>query len=193
MDAILECYHQGQYNFGENYAQHFRDKSKALADYNIKWHFIGHLQRNKIKYIVPHVSLFHALDSHTLADHINKITQLPIHCLIEINIASELSKTGVFPDRVAALIQHCQTLPNVHVQGLMCIPPLDKNKENTRFFFRQLYHLKEQLNQTICQTNPLIHLSMGMSQDFEIAIEEGATIIRVGTAIFGERLPKGHI
>ncbi|MFH1874103.1 MAG: YggS family pyridoxal phosphate-dependent enzyme [Pseudomonadota bacterium] len=192
---ILAAYDAGQLCFGENYAQEFRDKHRELytlgavrrAPHDIEWHFIGHLQRNKVKYVAPFVSWVQTIDSLELAYEINKRASQPINCLLEVNLAIEASKTGIAPDRISELVQGLVNLANIKLKGLMIIPPYVLDPEASRPYFKKLRQILAQINAQNIYPQKLAELSMGMSHDFEVAIEEGATIVRVGTAIFGER------
>lgn len=188
---ICEGIEAGIRYFGENYAQEFRDKYAEISLLPIQqpsWHFIGHIQTNKVKYIVPFCSLIHTVDSVRLAEEIaklsikhNRVTSI----LLQINTSGELSKSGIGFNDVQDIVEKIQVFDGISIDGLMCIPaPEEENA--IRMEFRQLYELRKEL---ACNYphHPWRHLSMGMSSDYHIAIEEGATIIRIGTAIFGER------
>ena len=189
-ERIKQALDLGINTFGENYAQEFRDKCKALSeqiDKEIKWHFIGQLQKNKVKYLVGKVEMIHSLDSLSVAKEINKRaesleTTVPV--LIEVDTGGEESKGGVTPTGLKDFLNELKELPSIEVQGLMTMPPYFDNIEMARPYFIKLRELRDELAQSFPNLN---ELSMGMSGDFEIAIEEGATIIRVGSAIFGER------
>lgn len=184
---IIEAYEAGQTIFGENYVQELTDKAEQLKDkMNIKWDFIGHLQRNKVKKVLPYVNMIHSVDSSELvntiqkeADKLNK--KVPV--LIEVNIGDESSKSGCLVGDVKSLIEIIKNRNNIILRGLMIIPPFFENLEKVRPYFVKLAELRESLG----GVKVIEHLSMGMSDDFEIAIEEGATIVRVGRAIFGQR------
>lgn len=182
--AIREAHAAGQRHFGENYVQEWRDKAQALADLgDLAWHFIGSLQTNKVKYLVGGVALVHTVDRLDLAREISRRsvqvgTTTPV--LVEVNVAAEPTKAGCAPAEVPALVASARELPGLEVRGLMCIPPAEGDP---RPHFRALRALRERL--------ALAELSMGMSADYRTAIEEGATIVRVGTAIFGERPARG--
>ncbi|MFN3813015.1 MAG: YggS family pyridoxal phosphate-dependent enzyme, partial [Aquificaceae bacterium] len=153
-------------------------------DKNIDWHFIGRLQTNKVKYVIDKVSLIHSLDRESLADEINKLAERKEKfqkVLIEINFGEE-TKGGVKPKNLRALYEYTLNLKNLRVIGLMCIPPYRENPEDVRPYFREMVKLKRSLEDEYKVTLP--ELSMGMSSDFEVAIEEGATIVRIGTALF---------
>lgn len=192
-DKIKHLYHQGQRLFGENYVQELRDKIEAIELPQLEWHFIGRLQKNKIKYIIGKVALFHSIDSEELARaleneaHKKSISEVKI--LLQINLGDEASKAGFSPQNIAQSFINLFSLERVHIVGLMCLPPLVDNPEENRQFFNQLKTLREQLQQI--KTRPSRHsmkeLSMGTSHDYEVALTEGATIIRLGTVLFGER------
>jgi pyridoxal phosphate enzyme (YggS family) len=176
-DAVREAYDAGQRHFGENYVQELEAKSAALADLpDITWHFIGHLQRNKVKSVLRARPIVHTLDSTRLADELASRTPSTerTRVLIQVNIAREAQKSGIAPDELVPLLAHARA--TLDVQGLMTIPP---EQGDPRPHFRALRELATQ--------HGLRELSMGMSGDVEVAIEEGATLVRVGTAIFGAR------
>ena len=186
-EAIRAAYAAGQRDFGENYAQELAEKAAALADLpDLVWHFIGQLQRNKVKMIVPHARFIHAVDRADLAIEIDKRAAalgLTVNALIEVNLASEASKGGCAPDDLDSLLATLSSLANVKAVGLMTIPPAEDDPEQTRPHFQALRALREAHGGAAA----LPELSMGMSHDFPIAIAEGATLVRVGTAIFGAR------
>lgn len=189
-EEILEARNAGQLIFAENYVQELKQKAEALAGSKIEWHFIGHLQRNKVKYIVPFARCIHSLDSIKLAEEIDKRFKSPIDCLIEVNLAGEESKTGISEDEVPNLIEAIKNLDKINLIGLMTMPPYDENPEKSRPYFKKLCKLLKKINEQKLYQKELKELSMGMSEDFEIAIEEGSTMLRIGTAIFGERVYK---
>lgn len=194
VEKIEAAIDAGQRIFGDNYAQELLSHAAALVSHpSLDWHFIGHLQRNKVKKILPIVSLIHSVDSLELAQEINRVAALlgktqPI--LIEVNIAAEENKSGLPQDRVESLVREMVPLPHIHLQGLMTLPPLSANAEDSRPYFKNLREIRDGINRKNVYKSPLRELSMGMTQDFEIAIEEGATLIRIGTGIFGERRQK---
>ena len=197
-DLIMEAYNAGIRDFGENKVQELTRKMGELPD-DINWHMIGHLQRNKVKYIAGKVKLIHSVDSLALAEEIsrqcvkNNVTQ---DILIEVNIGEEESKFGVEYDKVTELVYKIIGLPNISVKGLMCVAPNVDNSEENRNYFKKMLKKVVDINQ-----NTLLNidcgkseydfhvniLSCGMTNDYEVAIEEGSTMIRVGTGIFGER------
>ena len=179
--SIRAAYQSGQRDFGENYAQELRDKAGQLADLtDIRWHAIGPLQLNKAKYVAKLAYAFHALDRTELAEELSKRRAGPVlRCYLELNLAGESTKSGVAISELDATLPRISALPHLKVAGLMCLPPLGMDPESSRPFFRSL--------REAAQKHGLSELSMGTTHDFEVAIEEGATIIRVGSAIFGER------
>jgi pyridoxal phosphate enzyme (YggS family) len=177
LELLREAMAAGQRSFGENYAQEFRDKFQALAgEPGLDWHFIGALQTNKVKYVAGKAALVHTCDRLSLLQELSKRAPVEQRVLLEINIGREPQKAGVLPEDAAALLEQVRALPKLRCDGLMCIPPAEGDP---RVHFRALRALGEKLG--------LRELSMGMSADYEAAIEEGATIVRVGTAIFGAR------
>ena len=178
--AVREAYAAGQRHFGENYVQEWRQKAEALADLgDLAWHFVGSLQTNKVKYLVGRVALVHTVDRLDLAGEISRRSAqkgAATRVLVEVNVAGEAGKAGCAPVEVPALVEAVRALPGLELRGLMCIPPAEGDP---RLHFRTLRALRDRLG--------LADLSMGMSGDYPAAIEEGATMVRVGTAIFGER------
>lgn len=189
-ERIKQALTLGFNRFGENYAQEFRDKSKILeneAEGAIEWHFIGQLQKNKVKYVVGNVELIHSLDSLSVAREINKraeTMEIRVPVLIEVDTSGEESKGGIAPSQLRDFLNELSSLSSIEVCGLMTMPPYFNDVEMARPYFSRLREIRDGLLPEFPQ---LKDLSMGMSGDFEIAIEEGATIIRVGSAIFGER------
>ncbi len=187
-EKIREFYRCGLALFGENRVQEFLKKYEELRDTNIEWHFIGRLQSNKVKYIIDKVELIHSLDRESLAKEIQKRAERigkVQRVLIEVNVGGEESKGGVKPEELGDFFSYLSDLKNIKVEGLMCIPPYRENPEEVRPFFKLLRELKGSLEGKFNAQLP--ELSMGMSHDFEVAIEEGATIVRVGSLLFGER------
>ncbi len=186
---ISEALAAGQRAFGENYAQELRDKARAFegADPAPEWHFIGHLQRNKVKYVVGHAALVHAVDSEKLAGAIGERAAregIQQGVLVEVNVGGEESKSGVAPEAALALCEAVAATPGLALRGLMTIPPYREDPEDVAPFFQALAELAAAGR---ARGLTLTELSMGMSHDFEVAIRHGATIVRVGTAIFGAR------
>ncbi len=177
-------------SIGENRVQELMEKYTVLKDYVQEWHMIGHLQRNKVKYIVDKVSLIHSVDTMALAKEINKRAQRinkSVDVLIQINVSGEASKFGVAPKGVHDLVQRIGVLDNVCIRGLMTIAPFTDNAERVRPIFAKSKEIFEDLKAQKYEGVEMEYLSMGMTGDFEVAIEEGANIIRVGTGIFGLR------
>jgi pyridoxal phosphate enzyme (YggS family) len=179
----------GQLDFGENYAQELRDKRQELAGIPPRWHFIGPLQSNKVKYVAGLCSLIHSLDTVELLAEVNR--RVPDgqvqECLLQVNVAAEPQKRGVAPAALPALLDAFATLPRLRCRGLMVIPPASDDPQGARPHFAALRELRDREAAHQRPGVELAHLSMGMSHDLEAAISEGATIVRVGTAIFGER------
>lgn len=189
-DTILLAIQAGAVIFGENYIQEAREKCGALAQYPVSWHFIGHLQTNKAKYAVKLFDLIHTVDSLRLATELDREARKSgkiQNILIQVNIGKESSKSGIDAESAEALICGVSAFPNLSVRGLMTIPPYFDQPERVRPYFRGLRELRDSLDKPGTAGIRLEELSMGMTGDFEAAIEEGATLVRIGTAIFGER------
>lgn len=190
---IAEAIRAGIHDIGENYVQEALDKKKQLAGENIRWHFIGHLQSNKVKYLTDWIHLIHAVESLSVAKEIDKWGRKAnriLDVLVEVNTTGESSKFGVQSDRAIEFVTNLAAYTNLRIAGLMTIGPFLPDPESSRPMFRQLRLLKEQITGLGQSNATMDHLSMGMTGDFEVAIEEGATIVRVGTAIFGSRKTK---
>ena len=189
LDRIKDAVSAGLQILGENYVQEARDKIRELKD-RVSWHFVGRLQTNKAKYAVKLFDVIQTVDSFKLAQELNRRAQplgrtIPI--IIQVNLASEVSKGGVEPSECLSLIRHVSVLENLQIRGLMTMPPFFDQPERARPYFAQLRELSQKIAEAQVAGVEMNELSMGMSGDFEAAIEEGATLIRVGTAIFGER------
>jgi pyridoxal phosphate enzyme (YggS family) len=187
---IEEAIRGGALHFGENKVQELCDKYDCLP-HNIKWHLIGHLQRNKVKYIVDKVNLIHSIDSLRLAQEVSRqasIKNIVVDILIQINVADESTKFGIDLDNAERLIREIARLSNINIIGLMTIAPYTENSEDNRIYFRNLYKLFVDIKHKNIDNVSMDVLSMGMSGDYEVAIEEGATMVRVGTGIFGDRI-----
>jgi pyridoxal phosphate enzyme (YggS family) len=177
----------GQLDFGENYAQELRDKRDALAAASdLRWHFIGPLQSNKVKLVAGRVALVHSIDSEALLDEIER-RAVPQECLVQVNVAGETQKRGLPPDALPALLDRFAAAASARCVGLMVIPPLADDPETGRACFAALRALRDREAARPRPNVDLRELSMGMSHDLEVAIAEGATMVRVGTAIFGAR------
>lgn len=189
VSMLQECYDAGIRDFGENKVQELVDKYEKLPK-DIRWHMIGHLQTNKVKYIIDKVCLIHSVDSLKLAQEISRQAvkhQREVNVLIEVNIAAEESKFGVSPKDAPELIREISLLPGICVKGLMTVAPYVVNPEENRQYFDALYQLCVDIMRKNIDNVNINALSMGMTGDYEIAVEEGATYVRVGTGIFGER------
>ncbi len=189
LSDLREAYEAGARDFGENKVQELTDKIPELPS-DIRWHMIGHLQRNKVKYIVGKVSMIHSVDSFRLAEEISREAvrkDTTVEILIEVNVAGEESKYGVSPEDAPELVEKIASLPAIKIQGLMTIAPFTENPEENRPFFRKLKQLCVDIERKNIDNVNMSVLSMGMTGDYSVAIEEGATCVRVGTGIFGER------
>lgn len=204
-EKILEAYQTGQRDFGENRVQEWQEKKNALLRQrtdpsgavwraqDIRWHLIGHLQTNKVKYVAGQVALIHSLDRLELADAIEKqakakgITEVP--CLVQVNMAGEESKFGLDPGKIESFVRQMLLRPSIKIRGLMSIGPLTENEGNIRECFRKTRELWEDLKEKFPQYNWDI-LSMGMSADYRIAIEEGANMLRIGSLVFPRDVKK---
>ena len=189
-DIVREAIEAGVTILGESYVQEARDKFKALVQYPVSWHFIGHLQSNKAKYAVRLFDLIHSVDSLKLTRELNKqaakvdkVQQI----LVQVNISGEDTKSGISADEAPGLIAEIGRLKNIAVKGLMTMPPYFYQPEKVRPFFAALRQLRDRIKAQSLPNVSLEELSMGMTGDFEVAIKEGATLVRIGTAIFGER------
>lgn len=188
IEKIKEAQVAGLNVFGENKVQELIEKYPLID--NASWHLIGHLQRNKVKYIIDKVKMIHSIDSIELLDEINKRMEqmdkkMPV--LIQINIGKEESKSGIFEEEIMNFIEAALTYKNIVINGLMTVPPRVDNSEEARIYFKKMKCLFDRVKSVKGENLDFKYLSMGMTHDFEVAIEEGANIIRVGTGIFGER------
>ena len=189
VEMIQELYDLGIRSFGENYVQELCDKIDKLSD-DINWHMIGHLQRNKVKYIVGKVAMIHSVDSIRLAEAISKEAvkkDVTVDILIEVNVGMEENKFGITVESAYDDIKEMAKLPNIAIKGRMTSAPFVENSEDNRKYFRQLKQLSVDIQSKNIDNVDMGILSMGMTNDYIVAIEEGATIVRVGTAIFGAR------
>lgn len=189
VSMLQEAYDTGCRDFGENKVQELVDKYEQLPK-DIRWHMIGHLQRNKVKYIVDKVYMIHSVDSLRLAEEISKEAVkkgVTVSILLEVNVAQEENKFGASAQDVAALAEAIAKLPNIVIKGLMTIAPYVLNAEENREVFRKLKQIAVDITQKNIDNICMGELSMGMTGDYEVAVMEGATYVRVGTGIFGER------
>jgi pyridoxal phosphate enzyme (YggS family) len=193
VSAIQSLISEEQYIFGENYVQELLSKTPQLPA-EVQWHMIGPVQKNKVKYLPGQVQCIHTLDSLALAQEIDRRWSgrdlPPCTVLVQINISGEKSKSGIAPEELMALLVQASQLPHLNICGLMTIPPFGDSPEESRPYFRALRELRDVINRAAIPGIRLHELSMGMSDDFEVAIEEGATMIRVGSALFGARPSK---
>ncbi len=186
---LREAYDAGCRDFGENKVQELVEKYEQMPK-DIRWHMIGHLQRNKVKYIVDKVWLIHSVDSLRLAEEISKEAvrkNVKVSILVEVNVAGEESKFGVTTQDAVSLVEEIAKLPNIVIKGLMTIAPYVENSEENRLYFAKLMQIYVDIIHKNIDNVFMEELSMGMTGDYEVAIEEGATYVRVGTGIFGER------
>ncbi len=189
VSMIMEAYTAGVRDFGENKVQELMDKIPQMPK-DIRWHMIGHLQTNKVKYIVGQVALIHSVDSLKLAEEINKVSlrkNVITDILLEVNISGEESKWGLHPKEVLPLVEILSGLEGIRIKGLMTVAPFTSNPEDSRIVFRKLKELSVDIAGKNIDNVSMNILSMGMSGDYEVAAEEGATHLRVGSNIFGER------
>ncbi len=189
VSLIREAMACGQVDFGENKVQELCKKQEEIRE-PLRWHLIGHLQRNKVKYVVDKACLIHSVDSERLAQEIQKEAakrDLVCPVLVEVNVGGEETKSGVSPQEALPLVRSIAALPNVKVKGLMTVAPPVEKPEDARIYFKELRELADTIRKEAIPGVEMKELSMGMTGDFEAAIEEGATMVRVGTAIFGAR------
>jgi len=187
LEKILEAVAGGQRDFGENFVQEGVDKIEALAEKGLTWHFIGHLQSNKTRIVAEYFDWVHTIDRLKVARRLSEqrpAERPPLNICLQVNVDNEASKSGLRIDQVAGLAAACRDLPGIRLRGLMCLPAIRDDFESQREPFRRLRELADALR---ADGLPLDTLSMGMSGDFRAAIFEGATLVRIGTALFGER------
>ena len=188
VDRIAEAVESGLEIVGENYVQEALRKREVLGD-RVRWHMIGHLQRNKARHAVGLFEMIHSVDSLKLAQELQKRAAKEgreVEVLLQVNLSGEETKSGVAPEGVQELAEAISEMPNLRLKGLMTMPPYFEDPDGARPYFQALRRLRDELQR---RGLPVEELSMGMSADFEVAIEEGATLVRVGTAIFGQRRP----
>ena len=197
---IIEAVQAGQLTFGENYLQEALPKILEVSEFctenkmfELQWHFIGHLQSKKAKSAFEHFSLLHSLDTTSLAQKLNSVARdqsNSARALVQINIDKESTKNGLLENELISFLEECAPLTSLTIEGLMTIPSPTLQEKDPKRSFAQTRELMEQVNARNCYPQPLKELSMGMSMDYEAAVSEGSTIVRVGTAIFGAREPK---
>ena len=186
---IKEAVACGMTSLGENKVQEIMDKYEPMGE-GIKWHLIGHLQTNKVKYIIDKVELIHYVESIKLAEEISKravAKGVTANILLEVNVAGEESKFGIKPEECEQMVREISVMPNIVIKGLMTVAPAVENEEENRKYFRQMKQLLVDINSKKIDNVNMTELSMGMTGDYEVAIEEGATIVRIGTGVFGAR------
>ena len=192
---VREAVEAGVADIGENYVQELLSKHRDLSGSDVRWHFIGHLQSNKVKNVAPWIHMIHAVDSTALAIEIDRRAAKAgrvIECLLEVNTTGEHTKFGVAPGEVTALVRSLASCDNISLGGLMTIGPFLPDPEGSRPMFRRLRELKDQIGSLVQANVTMRHLSMGMTGDFEVAIDEGATLVRIGTGVFGPRTRADH-
>lgn len=193
-ETVCQAISVGLLDVGENYVQELIDKRKQVTDESVRWHFIGHLQSNKVKYLAGFIHLIHAVDNDSVAEEIHKRGQKAgrtIDVLVEVHTTDEATKYGVKPGETVELVKRISRFDHLRVQGLMTMGPFSDDPNDSRPSFQQVAELKKSIIREGIERVTMAHLSMGMSHDFEVGIEEGATIVRIGTAIFGERTRGG--
>jgi PLP dependent protein len=191
-EHVRAAHAAGQVDFGENKVQEALEKREALTDLDLRWHLVGHLQSNKAKKAVGPFALIHSLDGADLLTRLDRAAGeagRPVNTLTQADLAGESTKFGASPAELSSLFEAASRASHVRVVGLMLLPPWSDDPEASRPYFRRLRQLREELLARGIPPAMLVELSMGMSHDFEVAIEEGATLVRVGTAIFGPRSP----
>ena len=196
MDRILAAHSAGQLDFGENRVQEALQKIGSTTETTIRWHLIGHLQSNKVRKAAGAFALIHSVDSPELLDRLEQVASeagMRQRVLLQVDLAGEATKHGAVPDQVRAMLDRAVRASSVEVAGLMVLPPLIEDAEQVRPYFRQLCELRDRLASEGVPRSMLGELSMGMSHDFEVAVEEGATLVRVGSAIFGARASGGPV
>jgi pyridoxal phosphate enzyme (YggS family) len=190
VERILQALKAGLTDVGENYVQELQKKRAALEGESVRWHFTGHLQRNKVKYIAEYIHLIHAVDNKRVAEELHargeKINR-SLDVLVEVNTTGEATKFGLSPSQTPEFVKTLARFPRVRVRGLMTMGPFSDDPNDSRPSFQQLRELRDAMVREGMPEASMEHLSMGMTHDFEVAIEEGATIVRIGTGIFGER------
>lgn len=194
VEMLEEAYEAGSRDFGENRVQEIMEKYGQMPE-DVRWHMIGHLQKNKVRQVIDKAVLIHSVDTVELAEQIEKDAakhDLTVDILLEVNVAEEESKFGFRTEEVEAAVMKIKDLPHVHIKGLMTIAPFVSNSEDNREVFKKLYQLYVDIRSKNIDNVNMSVLSMGMTGDYEVAIEEGATMIRVGTGIFGARTRNGE-
>lgn len=189
--AIRTLYDEGVRHFGASYVQEWQDKAPELPD-DIEWHFVGHLQSNKAKYVADEVAMVHSVDRRSVMKQLHRRSEGDVDVLVQVNLEDEDAKSGVVPDQLEDLLETSLDFPSLRIRGLMTLPPYEEDPEENRPRFRELADLFERAETWLRDADDrdassFDHLSMGMTNDYRVAIEEGATIVRLGTALFGPR------
>jgi len=190
-DRAKEAIEAGLENLGENKVQEFINKYEQLSNLNIKWHMIGHLQKNKVKYIIDKAELIHSVENLDLAKEIDKRAkqhQIVSNVLIELNIGEEDSKFGLNAENVFDFVKDMEQFENIKILGIMTVAPYCEEPEDIRWLFKKMKEIFDSISKMELKNTNMKYLSMGMTNDFEVAIEEGSNIVRIGTAIFGARI-----
>jgi pyridoxal phosphate enzyme (YggS family) len=190
VEKIQAAVNAGLLDFGENYVQELNEKRGVIGTAPLRWHFIGHLQTNKVKYIADFIHLIHSVDNERLAAEIQKRGEQAgrrISVLVEVHTTDEVTKYGVRPEQAVDLVRKISRYDKVNVEGLMTMGPFSEDPNDSRPSFRLIRELKQEIEKEEIENVSMRHLSMGMTHDFEVAIEEGSTLVRLGTVIFGER------
>ena len=194
VEMLREAYESGSRDFGENRVQEIMEKYGQMPE-DVRWHMIGHLQKNKVRQVIDKAVLIHSVHTVELAEQIEKDAakrDLTVDILLEVNVAEEESKFGFRTEEVEAAVMKIKEFPHVHIKGLMTIAPFVSNSEDNREVFKKLYQLYVDIRSKNIDNVNMSVLSMGMTGDYEVAVEEGATMIRVGTGIFGARTRNGE-
>lgn len=187
LEKLQELYEAGQRTFAENRVQDLLKTYEAMKECEIQWHFIGHLQRNKVKYIIDKVAMIHSLDSLRLGVEISRRAQeqgSAMPCLVQVNTGAEDNKYGVEPEDCESLVRELAELPGLRISGLMAVTPFREDPEEVRPYFKNMYHLFTEIGNQNFQNVRMEYLSMGMSHDYRVAIEEGANMVRIGSRLF---------
>ena len=185
LDVIKEALECGIHQFGENYVQELQEKQGFIN--NVHWHFIGHLQSNKAKVVAPMISMLHSLDRLSLADKLNKALTQKLPVLVQVNVSGESSKEGVSPEDLSDFLKKLESYEHLQICGLMTMPPWAEAAEDSRKYFAKLKTLLEKHKTELSRPELFKELSMGTSQDYQVAVEEGATYIRLGSVLLGQR------
>lgn len=190
VNDIQQAIQGGTRHFGENYIQEAMEKIDTFGKDTVCWHFIGHLQSNKARFAVNYFDYIHTVDTLKLAKEISRQAE-KIHKIqkifLQVNIGLEDTKSGTAPEKIIELARQVSVLDNLSIEGLMAMPPYFEDPENVRIYFTKMHRIKKQIHELHLKNTPMTHLSMGMSNDFAVAIQEGSTMVRVGTSIFGGR------